>query len=218
MNTKENFVVAISREVGSGGRTVGRRLAERLGVRFSDKELIAGLREQFGLTAERIEQLKGEKRSWFADFVKFAAPMPKAELVVDGGSRYVKEFEVRVTSEDIYRAEVEIIRAIADQGACVMAGRSASFVLKDFPNKLSVFITASRERRIERVMQRQQLTEAQAEAVVDGVDRARENFVRRFTGQSRYDLRGYDLVIDMDQLADEDAAVEVIMKFIECNG
>lgn len=218
MNRKEDFVVAISREVGSGGRTVGRLLAERLGVRFSDKELLDGLRDRFGLTAEKIEQLKSEKRSWFADFVQFAAPMPKADLIVDSGSRYINEFSVSNTTEEIYRAEVEIIKAIADRGACVMAGRSASFVLKDHPNKMSVFITASREKRIARVAQKQHLSEAQAEAVVEAVDKARENFVKRFTGQSRYDLRGYDLVVDMDQLCDEAAAVEVILKFIEGYG
>ena len=63
MNTKESFVITISREIGSGGRTVGKILAERLGVRYCDKDLIKALRDKFGLTAYEIEKLKGAKKS-----------------------------------------------------------------------------------------------------------------------------------------------------------
>ena len=66
---KEPFVITLSREVGSGGRTIGRKLAERLGVRFSDKELVGALQAKLNLTAERIEEMKGKKKRWLDDFI-----------------------------------------------------------------------------------------------------------------------------------------------------
>ena len=70
----DHLVVTISREVGSGGRTVGRKVAEKLGIRYSDKDLINALREKFNLTASSIEALKGEKKNWLADFIKWVEP------------------------------------------------------------------------------------------------------------------------------------------------
>ena len=78
MKLNEPFVITISREIGSGGRTVGRKLAARLGIRYSDKQLIRSLKEKFNLTVSGIEQLKGQKKNWLADFIQMVAPVPKA--------------------------------------------------------------------------------------------------------------------------------------------
>ena len=67
MNKNEKFVITINRELGSGGRTVGRKLAEKLGVAFYDKALIKALQEKFNLTVEEIERLKGQKKNWWDD-------------------------------------------------------------------------------------------------------------------------------------------------------
>ena len=113
----------------------------------------------------------------------------------------------------MYAAEKEILSGIADQGSCVIAGRSGFFVLKDRPEKVDIFITASREKRIERVMRKQELSREQAEALIDSVDESRENYVKRFTGLSRYDARNYNLVLNMDYLS-EDEAVAIILAYI----
>ena len=211
---KEPFVITISREVGSGGRTVGRKLAKELGVRYSDKELIDALKAKFNLTVSEIEKLKGEKKNWLSDFIHLVAPVPKSELlIVDGDKKYIQEFRPEVTVNDVYMAEKEILEGIADEGSCVIAGRSGFFVLKDHPNKVDVFITASREHRIARVMRKQNLAREQAEAVVDSLDEARDNYVKRYTGTTRYDLRNYDLVLNMDDIS-EDQAVEIILSYI----
>lgn len=211
---KEPFVITISREVGSGGRTVGRKLAQELGVRYSDKELIDALKAKFNLTVNAIEKLKGEKKNWLSDFIHLVAPVPKSELLIVGGDgKYVQEFRPEVTVNDVYLAEKEILQGIADEGSCVIAGRSGFFVLKDHPNKVDVFITASREHRIARVMRKQNLNREQAEAVVDSLDEARDNYVKRYTGTTRYDLRNYDMVLNMDDLS-EDQAVSLILSFI----
>lgn len=214
MNINEPFVITISRELGSGGRTVGRKLAAELNVRYSDKELINQLEDQFKLTPNGIEQLKGKKKNWMSDFIQFVAPVPKAKMLVDQYGEHVQEFRPDLTANDLYKAESEILKGIADEGSCVIAGRSGFFVLEGHPNKLDIFITASMEHRIERVMRRQQLSREEAEAAIERVDQARENYVQRCTGKSRYDARNYDLVLKMDNLSEDDA-VKLILKFIK---
>ena len=211
---KDPFVITISREVGSGGRTVGRKLAGKLGVRYCDKQLVEALKDRFNLTVSGIEKLKGEKKNWLADFIQMVAPVPKASLMVDLDSKYLQEFRPDVTVDDVFKAETEILRELANEGSCVIAGRSGFFVLKGHPNKVDIFITASRENRIARVMRRQELSREQAELVVDSIDKTRENYVRRYTDTSRYDSRNYDLVINMDHLT-EDEAVDLILSYLK---
>lgn len=213
MNTEETFVITISREIGSGGRTVGRKLAERLGVGFSDKELIKELSAKYNLTPYAIEKLKGEKKNWLADFIKFIAPVPKADAFVDTDRRVDPGFRSEISTDDVFKAETEILKGIAAEGSCVIAGRSGFFVLDSLPNKVDIFITASRENRVARVMRKQGFTKEQAESLIDDVDASRENYVKRYTGTSRYDARNYDLVLNMDNLNEEDA-VEIILAYI----
>ena len=212
MNTKEPFVITISREVGSGGHTVGSILAGKLNVRYCDKLLTETLQKQFNLTASGIEKLKGQKKEWLADFISKVSPMPSAQaLGLD--PRFTQEFRINVTTDDIYKAEVEILQGIAGMGSCVIAGRSGFFVLKDHPNKLDVFITASLPHRVERVMRKQDLSEESARAIIKGVDEARENYVKRYAGVSRYDVRNYDLVLNADGHTEEELA-DIILSYI----
>ena len=212
MNTKEPFVITISREVGSGGRTVGSILARKLNVRYCDKLLMESLQKQFDLTASSIEKLKGQKKNWLADFITRMSPVPSAKaLGLD--PRFTQEFRIDVTTDDIYKAEVEILKGFAEMGSCVIAGRSGFFVLKDHPNILNVFITASLPSRVERIMKKQNLPEVSAKAVIQGVDEARENYIQRYAGVSRYDLRNYDLTLNADGHTEEELA-DLILSYL----
>lgn len=213
MDTSQKFVITISRELGSGGRTVGRKLAQALGVRYSDKELIHELMKRFNLTISGIEKLKGEKKTWISDFIQMVAPIPKISMITGSASKFVTEFRPDVTSDDIFKAESEILQAIAAEGSCVIAGRSGFYVLRDCPGNLNIFITASKQHRVERVSRKQGLTEEEAAILIDKIDRDRNNYIERYTGTSRYDLRNYHLVLNMDTLT-EDKAVELILKYI----
>lgn len=209
MNTNEKFAITISREVGTGGRTVGRKLAEKLGVRYCDKDLIRKLKEMFGLNEAEIERVKGQKKNWLSDLFSRISPEFGSEMFIPKGVEYPTD----VTSEEIFSYESQILTSLAEESSCVIAGRSGFFVLKDHPNKFDVFIHASKANRIARVMRRQELSEKEAEEVIDYVDKARENYIQRYASTSRYDLRNYDLVLNMDYLS-EDEAVELILKAI----
>lgn len=210
---KEPFVITISREVGSGGRTIGRKLAEKLGVRFSDKELVDELQKKLNLTVDSIEELKGKKKRWLDDFIQMVAPVPMSGMLVDGDSDYISEYNQSLSVNDVFEAEREILNGIADEGSCVIAGRLGFFVLKDRPNKVDILITASRDKRIARIMEKQNLSRQKAEEVIDSVDKARDNYVMRYTGQSRYDARNYHIVLNMDYIT-EDQAVAMILSYL----
>lgn len=210
---KEPFVITISREVGSGGRTIGRKLAEKLGVRFSDKELVDELQKKLNLTVSSIEELKGKKKRWLDDFIQMVAPVPMSGMLVDGDSDYISEYNLSLSVNDVFEAEREILNGIADEGSCVIAGRSGFFVLNGRPNKVDILITASREKRIARIMDKQNLSRQKAEEVIDSVDKARDNYVKRYTGQSRYDARNYHIVLNMDYIT-EDQAVAMILSYL----
>lgn len=213
MNKNEKFVITINRELGSGGRTVGGKLAKRLGVEFYDKAIIKALEEKYHLTVREVEKLKGQKKNWWSDFMR----------VVSVGNAFVIEpyYETPVskdlefpTTEEIFRTEREILRDIAEQESCVITGRCAFRVLGDFPNHLRILIQAPMEQRIQRVMQKQGLSREKAEAIINKVDKMRENYVTHYTGTSRYDARNYDIVLSMNGLTEDDA-VDVIMDYID---
>ena len=212
MNKQEPFIITLSREVGSGGHTVGSILAEKLNVRYCDKQLLESLEKQFNLTSSGIEKLKGEKKNWLADFVKRVTPMPSAR-VLGLNPMYTQEFAFDVTTDDIYKAEVEILRGFADMGSCVIAGRSGFFIFKDHPNTLNIFITASMPHRIERIMRKQGLSEDSAKAVIQGIDQGRDNYIQRYAGVSRFDARNYDIVLKADGHSEEQLA-DIILSYI----
>ena len=212
MNLQEPFVITISREIGSGGRTVGRMLATELNTRFCDKDLIKALEKKFNLTPAGIEKLKGEKKNWLSDFVDFITPVPTPS-VFELNKDYEWEFRGDLSAGDLYKAETEILKELAAEGSCVIAGRSGFHVFKDHPNSLHVFITASEANRVARVMKKQDMKEEDAIALIGKIDQARENYIKRCTGVSRYDSRNYDLVINADGHTEEEI-VRLILSYI----
>lgn len=211
MNKNEKFVITINRELGSGGRTVGAKLAAKLEVPFYDKALVEGLMKKYNLTTEEIERQKGRNNSWWADFKRIVCIGPG---MTDNYNQVSMDNKPdMLTTDEMFKAETEILRGIAQEESCVIAGRSGFFVLKNHPNRLSILIQASMQHRIERVMRKQNLSSQEAEEVIKKVDKMRENYVNRYTGTSRYDTRNYELVITMDRLGEDDA-VDLIMDYI----
>ena len=206
MNKNEKFVITINREVGSGGRTVGRKLAEKLGVKYCDKAVIDGLTHKFGLTPERIEEIKAQKKSWWNDINNYY------QTLVNSVSLPM-EAEVKLDNAIMFETEKRILQELAAQTSCVVAGRTGFMVFRMWPNHLSVFIQASMEHRIQRVMQRQNVSEEEARGIIEKMDSSREAYIKKYEDTSRYDTRNYQLVISMDELSEDDAA-DIILDYI----
>ena len=210
MNKNERFVITINRELGSGGRTVGRILAEKLGVPYYDKALTKPLEEKFDMSIDQIEKLKGSNRSWWENIKRV---LILGEDAANSSEYYDEEKKKLVTSEAVLKAEKEILYSIAIEESCVIAGRSAFFALNGYPNHLSVLIQASMESRLKRVMAKQGISEKEAKKIIKEVDETREEYMKNNAHTSRYDTRNYDLVIKMDDKTEEEA-VNVILAFI----
>ena len=212
MNLNERFVITINRELGSGGRTVGRKLAERLGVPFYDKALINALQDKYHLTVDEIEKLKGRSHSWWAEF--------KRTLRIGTLQSETNYYQVKMgeepdilTTDEMFNTEKEILKGMAADESCIVAGRSGFYVFRNHPNRLSILIQASMDFRVQRVSQKQGLTPEEARKTIEKVDKMRENYVNKYTKTSRYDPRNYDLVISADGKT-EDEIVDLILFYI----
>ena len=227
MKINEKFVITINRELGSGGRSVGQKLAKQLGVEYYDKALINALEEKYNLSVKEIEKLKGQSHSWWAELKRAitlsdptvnnsqenTANDTKAQIGI-----YIPRPDYsssqKLTSKEMFQAETEILEGIAKDESCIIAGRSGFHIFRNHPNHLSILIQASMPYRVERVMRKQNMTEDEALKTIDKIDKMRENYVKEYTGTSRYDTHNYDLVIRMDGLTEDDA-VDLIMNYID---
>ena len=165
MKLNEKFVITINRELGSGGRTIGEKLAKRLGVAFYDKALIQGLQEKYDLTIEEIERLKGQKHNWWADFKRSLKITPNyvaPQIISAKGS--IPDFLI---TDDIFQSETEILKGIAEEESCVIAGRSGFFVFRDHPNHLSILIQAGMDYRISRLVERRGISREEAQRIIN---------------------------------------------------
>ena len=202
----KKFVITIARQYGSGGRTIAQKVAERLGVPFYDKAVIKGLTEKFNVSAAEIERVKASRRTAWPVLGSLIMPSPAFD--------YTYAAMAVNPTDEVFKAEAAIVQELADEGPCVIAGRSGFFLLKDRPERFSVFIQAPKEMRIARVASRQSISEAEARKIVESVDEGRENYTKRYAGVSRYDLRNYDLVLNTG-IIPEEQAVEAILAAIK---
>ena len=207
MNKNEKFVITINREVGTGGRTVGRKLAEKLGVKYCDKAVIDGLTQKFGLSPERIEEIKAQKKSWWNDINNYYQTLV-------GSASMPMEAEVKLDNASMFETEKQILQNLAAHESCVVAGRTGFMGFREWPNHLNVFIQASMAYRIQRVMRRQKVSEQEARDIIAKMDATREAYIKKYEDTSRYDTRNYQLVISMDDLSEDDAA-EIILDYID---
>ena len=212
MKLNEKFVITINRELGSGGRTIGEKLAQRLNVPFYDKALIQGLKEKYDLTTEEIERLKGQKHNWWADFKRSLKIMPSyAAPQIVSSKNAIPDFLI---TDDIFQSETEILKGIADDESCVIAGRSGFFVFRDHPNHLSILIQARMDYRLNRLMKKRGISREEAQGIINEVDKGRENYEKKYTGTSRYDTRNYDIVLNSDEHT-EDEIVDLIVQYVK---
>ena len=176
-------------------------------MKYCDKAVIDGLTKKFGLTPERIEEIKAQKKSWWNDINTYYQTLV-------GSASQPMEAEVKLDNATMFETEKRILQELAAQSSCVVAGRTGFMVFREWPNHLSVFIQASMQHRIKRVMRRQDVSEQEARDIIAKIDATRETYIKKYEDTSRYDTRNYHLVITMDDLTEDDAA-EIIKDYIE---
>lgn len=196
---KQNKIITISRQYGSGGRIVGKKLADALGVPFYDNELINLAAEKTGLSKECFKEAENTSTgNLLFSITSLASGMDSYGLPL---------------SEKIFLVQSQVIKEVAEEGSCVIVGRSANYVLSENPNCINVFLQADLKDRVERAVRHYDLPEKNAEAAVIKTDKRRANYYNYFTGGKWGKAENYDLILNTSRL-DLDHVVEVIKAYV----
>ncbi len=198
---KRNFVIAINREFGSGGREIACKLGDLLGVKVYDRDVLGKLTKQFNLTVEEMESIKAKKTGWWGDFCQYYRQFSLGREMCNTVTE-----DREVTSKQIYYAEAQILREVAERESCVIIGRSGFHVFKDNPSALKIFFIADLNTRVRHIMNQYAYDEDTARKRIEMVDKARENYTKTFAGVSRYDARNYDFVINVTNVTSDEMA------------
>ncbi|MGN0794356.1 MAG: AAA family ATPase [Aristaeellaceae bacterium] len=198
-------IITIGRQFGSGGRYVGRLLAEKLGIPFYDKELLSEAAKQSGICEEIFEE-HDEKptRSLLFSLVT------GMQQHVGSGSFYMD----MPLNHRIFLAQFDAIRKLAEEGSCVIVGRCADYVLRDDPNATSIFVKADMESKIDRAVKYYGVEPDKAEERIRKADRQRASYYNYYATATWGDVENYDLVVDTGVLGVE-GSVALILKFLE---
>lgn len=198
----KNVVITIARQYGSGGRTVGEMLANKLGIHFYDKELMklasdeSGINEALFVNAD--EKVKSTK------LFNIAKSAYHGELIPPESDDFT-------SSDNLFNYQAKIIRKLAEDGeSCVIMGRAADYVLKDYDNVLSVFVHAPKDFCMEQAAKKHSMSEKELERYIAKTDRHRAGYYKYHTGREWTDARNYDLCLDSSKLGFERCVEEII--------
>lgn len=196
-----NYVITISREFGSGGREIGKLLAEELGFHYYDSELIRLAAEKSGYTPEFVEQNEQTlKNPVLHDFFAwYAGPLEQEELP---------------KADQLFKMEASLIRELAQKDSCIIVGRLANYILKDMPAAYHVFVNADKDAEAARVSDRDHISIKAAAAKVEKVNHERAVHCKHFTKTDWGNVKNYDLCIKSDDFGVADTA-QIIGKLFQ---
>lgn len=198
----EKKIITISREFGSGGRTVGRLVAQKLGIPFYDKELVDQVALESGFAPKFVEE-HGE-HSPGTSFLSYAFASQGVPGVMNGLS----------TADFLWSIQCSVILQIADQGPCVIVGRNADYILKDREDVLHAFIHADVPFRADRIVRLYGESEKKPEARLQEKDKRRKVNYQHYTGRDWGDVRNYDICLNSGNIGVE-ACADLIVSIIQ---
>ena len=185
-----NHIYTIGRELGSGGYTVAKLLAERLGIKLYDKELLAQAAKDSGFCEEIFENHDERPTNSFLYSLVMDMPL----------------------NHKVFLAQFDTIKKIASEESCVIVGRCADYALASNPDCLSIFVHADMDDRIKRVSKREDVTESKAKDMIQKRDKQRSSYYNYYTCKKWGDSRSYDLTLNTSKITPE-ACVDIILDF-----
>jgi Cytidylate kinase len=200
-----NTIITISRQYGSGGRTIGEKLAESLGIPFYDKELLARAAKDSGFAQEIFESQDEKPTKSFL-----------YSLVMDTHSfgYSSSSFSEMPITHKVFLAQFDTIKRIADEGPCVIVGRCSDYALADYENAIHLYMHAPMEAKIKRIKRLYEYTESKAKDVINKTDKKRASYYNYYSNKKWGEASGYNLSIDSNVLGIE-GTVEMIKSYIE---
>ena len=200
----KKFTVTIARGFGSGGKTIGKMLADKLGIKFYDKELIRMASDASGIN----EALFGQSDEKTKNSVFNKPGIYKGEVIAPGKSGFISE-------ENLFNYQAMVIKQITSEQSCVIVGRCADYVLNGDPSVIRVFIYADEESCVKNVADVKGITDRkEALKVIASTDKERAAYYKTHTGREWIDARNYDLCLNSGDLGFE-KCVDIITDFIK---
>ncbi len=197
-------VITIGREFGSGGHEVGSKLAEKLGIKCYDKELLEMASKQSGLCEELFASQDEKPTNSFL-----------YSLVMDTYSLgYTSSYVDMPINHKVFLAQFDTIKKLAERESCVIVGRCADYALEDNPFAISVWIKASLENRIERIKKLYDISDSKAADLIQKTDKRRASYYNYYSSKKWGEAKSYDLCIDSGEVG-IDGAIELIMNYID---
>ncbi len=198
-----NHVITIARGYGSGGKTIGKRLANQLQIAYYDRDLIRIASEESGIHERLFGQVDERVKG---GLFKKAAAHRDTPAQPDSG-----DF---VSDDNLFALQAKTIQRLAAEQSCVIVGRCADYVLRDQPGVVRVFIHAGKEACIRNIVDMYGVSEKEAEKSMEKIDRARSDYYRYYTGHDWDNARNYDLCLDSSRLG-FDKCVDIIKGYLD---
>ena len=196
----ENVVITIARQYGSGGKTIGKMLAEKLDIPWYSRDILKMASEESGINEQLFMQFDEKLRKRL--FKRISPDIYTGGLIPPESSDFVSE-------KNLFNYQAEVIKRLAKTESCVIIGRAADFVLKDYPNVVSVFVHGSEEFNLARAMEQNSMTEEEMKKFIAKTDKYRAEFYRHYTGREWTDARNYDLCLNSSRLGFEKCLEEI---------
>ncbi|MCD7867196.1 MAG: cytidylate kinase-like family protein [Clostridiales bacterium] len=192
-------IITISRELGSGGRTVGKLVANRRGIPYYDRELIDEAAKVSGLSPKYVETY--EQKATSSLLYNLVMGSSYGYGILQGANR-----QTLPMTEQIYAAQQEVIRKYANSGSCVIVGRCADHILRDRNDVLRVFIYADMEKRIEHSVKEYGMSKDTAREEIERSDRERARHYSTFTDRKWGDRHNYDIMLNSGEIGLDNCA------------
>ena len=198
----KHIIINIGRQLGSGGHDIGRMLALDFQAKYYDRELLNLAAKESGLS-EKIFEQNDEKKGFFRGLLNLGSPHVSSGRVYNSG----------VSQESLFQFQSEAIKKAAIEGSCVFVGRCADYVLRNLPNTVSVFVTASMAYRVHQIMNKRHLDEDAARKFIEQGESERATYYNYYTGKKWGAAESYDLCIDSSVLGLVETE-KIIVQFI----
>ena len=199
----DHYVINLGRQLGSGGKEIGEKLAKALNIAFFDKELIKLASDESGLCKEFFEKADERAQQTMLGGL-FSGRFP---FVGDGTIPYGSF----LNNDSLFKIQSDVIRQLAENQSCLFVGRCADYILRDREDCLHVFIHADMESRIKRIVEEYKEDTASPEKLLKEKDKRRRVYYKNYTGQNWGDINNYHIVLDSGYIGIEECA-EIIAR------
>ena len=199
----KHIIICVGRQLGSGGHDIARMLAMDFNANYYDRELLNLAAKESGFSEKFFEE-NDEKKGFFKSLFNMQAPHL-------GGTSSL--YRTNFSQESLFQFQSDAIRKAAEESSCVFVGRCADYVLRDMPNVVKVFITASMRSRIDKLLAQRSMTPQQAKRYILQAEEKRASYYNYYTGKTWGAAESYDLCIDSSILGLEETE-KLIADFI----